>query len=439
MRTLRLPLAAIAVACALLLGACSTSPGSRDADAAGGAAPRVVEVPGDADTAQAGADLLRPGDMLLLGPGTYREELVVATPDVTIRGADRNAVVFDGEGSRSQGVLVIADGVRVQNLTVHSYLYNGVLVTGMHDGAEASAHGVSGYDRLDPEEYPPLQRYAIEHVTAYNNGLYGLYAFNAQHGRIADSYASGSADSGIYVGQCEACDVVVSGNVAEGNAIGFENANASAPVTISGNRFSGNRVGMTLISNYQEAYAPQRGNEVAGNLVADNANPETPAQADGAFGIGIGIAGGQANLLRANRITGHPDAGVLLRNGEDFAASDTRVEDSVFAGNAVDVGDVSAAYAAATGNCVSPAEGVILAPAALGAADCATAASTAVAPHSPEAPAGRSFLDLPAPPAQPQLDGIAEIPDPLPDVQQHPDPATARVPEATLLQDRIRP
>lgn len=434
MRKLRLCFAAIAATCASLLVACSTVTGSGD-----DTAPRIIEVPGDASTAQAGADMLRPGDMLLLGPGTYREELVVTTPDVTIRGTDRNAVVFDGEGTRSQGVLVIADGVRIQNLTVHSYLYNGVLITGLHDGAEASAHGVSGYDRLNPEEYPPLQRYAIEYVTAYNNGLYGLYAFNAQHGRIADSYASGSADSGIYVGQCEECDVVVTGNVAEGNAIGFENANASAPVTIAENRFTDNRVGMTLISNYQEAYAPQRGNNVFGNLVEGNANPETPAQADGAFGVGIGIAGGQANLLRANRIVGHPDAGVLLRNGEDFPASATRMEDNAFAENAVDVGDVSADYAPAVGNCVSPAEGLRLTPSSLGNADCAGAVSTAVPPRDPQAPAGRSFLDLPAPPPQPQLPDIEKIPDPIPDAQQHPDPSTVRLPAATLLQERVRP
>src|SRR5690606_29064797 len=193
-------------------------------------------------------------------------------------------------------------------------LYYGVLVTAVHDEEGESARGLDGYEPLDPARFPPLQRYAVEHVTAYNNGLYGIYAFNAQHGRIADSYVSGSADSGIYIGQCEDCDAVVAGNVAEGNAIGFENANASGPLTVIGNRFAGNRVGMTLISNYREAFAPQRSNVVAGNVIVDNAASESPAQADGGFGIGVGVAGGRDNLLIANLIAGHPAAGVVLRN-----------------------------------------------------------------------------------------------------------------------------
>ena len=75
-------------------------------------------------------------------------------------------------------------------------------------------------------------------MTAHNNGLYGIYAFDAQHGVIADSYASGSADSGLYVGQCRDCDILVRDNVAERNAVGFENANASGPLVITGNRFA---------------------------------------------------------------------------------------------------------------------------------------------------------------------------------------------------------
>src|SRR5690606_31815368 len=148
---------------------------------------------------------------------------------------------------------------------------------------------------------------------------YGIYAFDAQHGVISNSYASGSADSGFYVGQCEECDIVVSGNVAENNAIGFENANASDSVYIVGNRWWHNRVGMTLISNYQEAFVPQRGNIVVGNLVQFNASGQSPSHAEGAFGVGIGIAGGQANLIENNRIVANPYAGVVITNAEDIS------------------------------------------------------------------------------------------------------------------------
>ena len=115
----------------------------------------------------------------------------------------------------------------MENLTVAGATFYGVLFTGLHDANGPSAPTADGYQTWDPEQFPPLQRFRVDHVTAHNNGLYGIYAFNAQHGVITDSYASGSADSGIYVGQCRACDILVSGNVAERNAVGFENANAS--------------------------------------------------------------------------------------------------------------------------------------------------------------------------------------------------------------------
>ena len=80
----------------------------------------------------------------------------------------------------------------------------------------------------------------------------------------------GSADSGFYVGQCRDCDILVTDNVAERNAVGFENANASDSLVIVGNRFAGNRVGLTLLSSYQEAFLPQQVNQVVGNLISDN-------------------------------------------------------------------------------------------------------------------------------------------------------------------------
>ena len=203
----------------------------------------------DAATLAEAADRVAPGGTILIGAGNYAEQLLIDTPDVTVRGADRNDTVIDGGGIRPYGVVAIADGVRVENLTVTGATFYGVLFTGLHDENGPSAPTADGYQRWDPQQFPPLQRFRVDHVTAYNNGLYGIYAFNAQHGVITDSYASGSADSGFYVGQCRDCDILVTGNVAERNAVGFENANASDSLVVAGNRFSGNRVGLTLLSS----------------------------------------------------------------------------------------------------------------------------------------------------------------------------------------------
>ncbi|SEE83890.1 right-handed parallel beta-helix repeat-containing protein [Ruania alba] len=420
-----------------LLAGCLVLAGCQDGSPAE-ASSAVVRVPTDAATISAAMDEVAPGGLVLVEPGTYPEEVTIDVEDVTLRGTDRNGVIIDGGGVRSFGVVATADGARIENLTVHSALFYGVLVTSMHDETGPLAHGGPGYTELDPADFPPLERFAVDHVTAFNNGLYGIYAFNARHGSITGSYASGSADSGFYVGQCEDCDVLVSGNVAERNAIGFENANASDSVLIAGNRFSGNRIGMTLISNYQEAFTPQRANVVVGNLISGNTSAESPAHALGGFGIGVGINGGQDNVLENNRIENNPAAGVLLTNTEDLPARGNVVRAGVLGGNGVDLVDGSAERTPSAENCHEGLGEVTTSPSSLADAVCPEGIPDGGGgqPMEVDVPQGISFLQVPEPPEQPSLPVDEQVPEPLPAQVVMPDPAEFEVPEPGLLADR---
>jgi parallel beta-helix repeat protein len=400
----------------------------------------VVSVPADAPTLAAALEAVSPGGMILLSPGVYTEQLVIDKVDVTIRGLDRNTTIVDGELKRPFGIVGIADGVRIENLTVRNTTFYGVLVTGLHDENGPSAHTSEGYTKLDPEKFPPLQRFSINHVTASNNGLYGIYAFDAQHGTIVDSYASGSADSGFYVGQCPDCDIVVSGNVAENNAVGFENANASNSLTIVGNRFSNNRVGMTLISNYQEAFTPESANLVMGNVISGNTSAESPAQESGGFGIGIGISGGRDNVIVNNLVEGNPRAGILLENTEDLAATGNTFDGNSFEKNGIDVADVSAARTPPSRNCFAGST----TPTALPAdyfntceGETQPSVKTSELP-GPSAPPGISFAKVALPIDQPNMSNITVAPEPLAASVNHPTAAEVTVPSADLLLERTR-
>lgn len=461
---------------ALALTACAaTGPADPPSSAAGeGTEGAIIRVPEDAATISDAVGRATPGDLVLVGAGVHAEQVLVGTPDITVRGVDRNATIIDAEGVRPYGIVATADGVRIENLTVRGATFYGVLVTGLHsEDGEPSARGADGYTTIDPDEFPPVQRFSIDHVTAHNNGLYGLYAFNAQHGVITDSYASGSADSGIYVGQCEQCDILVWGNVAEHNAIGFENANASDSVTVAANRFSSNRVGATFISSYQEAFLPQRANTVVGNLVAENASAESPAQAEGGFGVGIGVSGGHHNIFDRNTVTGHPRAGVQITSVEDIAAVGNRWLGTVFTANAVDVANTSSVRSPATDNCV--VDGVSAASPVEGAAEGSAAGAAPAEGGSPAAtpiasvrtlpehllsactgeesggeqpavessalpqltvPPGMSFLQVVAPPPQPTMTDVEVIPARLPERVTMPDLASLTAPAPNYLRDR---
>lgn len=432
------------LALALVVAACSGdsgddggSGGSGGGSASPAAGAELVRVPADAATIAAAVDAVAPGGMVLIEAGTYPEAVVVDKPDVTVRGADRNAVIVDGEGERAVGILGIADGVRVQNLTATRYTLAGVLISGVHD-ASGTVPG-DGYSSAAPEE-ELLQRYEVRNVTASNNGLYGIYAFHSQHGAIVDSYASGGADSGFYLGQCVDCDAVVSGNVAERNAVGFENANASGAVLITGNRFAGNRVGLTLTSDYQEAFVPQQDNLVVGNVITDNVQADSPAQAEGGFGVGIGITGGQQNVIERNLIGGNTTAGTLIGSAEDVPSLGNRFVANTFSQNRVDIADVSTERAPSNGTCLDGNGFASVLPDALGTAICpnGTAAISGVTlTDVPAAPPGVPFLDVTPPGPQPGLGGdLTAVPEPLPDSPERPATDALPVPDAALLADR---
>ena len=71
------------------------------------------DVPEEYPTIQAAVDAAQPGDLVRIGPGTYREQVVLgpAKRDVVLRGTDRNSIVLDGSaGARSNGITVHAVG-----------------------------------------------------------------------------------------------------------------------------------------------------------------------------------------------------------------------------------------------------------------------------------------------------------------------------------------
>jgi hypothetical protein len=399
--------------------------------------PAVVRVPADVATIQEAVSQARPGGLVLVAPGTYRESVSITTPEVVLRGTDRDKVIIDGEVRRANGVVVTAPGVAVENLTVRNHILNGVLVTGMSDEAGGLARGSNSYTRLDPAKFPPLRGFRVSYVTASNNALYGIYAFNSRHGVIEHSYASGSADSGIYVGQCKPCDIVVRDNVAERNAVGYEGANASGRMFVLRNRLAGNRIGLTTNSEYQEAFIPQEDATIIGNLIAHNAEPTSPAQADGGFGIGVGIAGGTRNLVFRNLIVGNPSTGIALASTEDLPPTGNQLVENVLQDNGIDVVDASTPRAPGTGNCLSGNELTTTLPPNLPTTmPCPTGAAAAPGAALPRlaAPRGVPFREVPPGPPQQNRPGRPTDPaSPARPTRTLPDLTTITVPDATLL------
>lgn len=294
-RTTRVALSTVAIF-GLIIGACSDG-GDPDAATTGTEATAsdeqpggaTINVPDDEATIQAAVDAARPGDLVLVAPGTYKEAVDVETENLTIRGLDRNQVVLDGGFELENGIRVLADGVAVENMTAKNYTTNGFFWT-----------GVTGYRG--------------SYLTAYRNGDYGVYAFDSVKGQLEHIYASGSPDAGVYIGQCFPCDAVIDDVISEYNGLGYSGTNSGGNLLIVNSTFRYNRAGIVPNSGSYELCYPGRDNTIVGNIVYRNMQPDTPAIDVALLGMGNGIlvAGSSRNIIERNLVYDHERTGIGL-------------------------------------------------------------------------------------------------------------------------------
>jgi hypothetical protein len=260
----------------------------------------AIRVPQDHPTIQEAVDAASEGDLILIDEGVYNEAVDVTTADLTLRGVDRNKVILDGEFELENGIRVLdTDGVQVENMTARNYTTNGFFWTGS-------------------------DRYRGSYLTAYRNGLYGIYAFDAYHGQFDNSLASGSPDGGFYIGECYECDAVIDNVVSEHNGLGYSGTNSGGELYIVNSTFRFNRAGMVPNSGSYELCYPGRANTIVGNTVYDNNNLEGPAieVALLAQGNGILIAGSVNNTIERNLVFDHERTGIAAVPFPETDASD---------------------------------------------------------------------------------------------------------------------
>ncbi len=382
--TARTGLAALILA-GVVLGGPIGGPAATAADG------RTLDVPGDQPTVEAAIAASQPGDVIVLAAGTYPGDVVVPEdrPGITIRGIDRNTVVFDGQDTRANAIEVEADDVTLENLTAHGYVENGFY----WDGVEG---------------------FAGRFLTVWNVGLYGIYAIESRDGVIEHSYVSGAADAAFYVGECNPCNTTLRDLTATLSAVGYSGTNAGGNLVIEDSVFENNATGI-LPNSFDVGLEPppQRQAIFRRNLVRGSGSVPTPRNTPlgGYHGIGIGIAGGVDNVVEGNDVSGSAAYGIVVFTTVDQAASWVPSGNRINANRVSSsrIADLALAGGSGAGNCFESNTAGTSDPADVATAcsvegsGSASAAEDLVQPppvlleRLPEAP---PYSDMPAPPAQ---------------------------------------
>lgn len=289
----------------------------------------TLSVPSDHPTIQEAVDAASVADMIMIDPGVYNESVVVRTPSLIIRGADRNTTIVDGGFELSNGFHVVADGVAIENITARNYQVNGFYWT-----------GVTGYRG--------------SYLTAHNNGDYGIYGFDSFDGQFDHVFASGNRDSGIYIGQCYPCNAVVTDSISVENGLAFSGTNAGGDLYLINSVWEDNMGGLAPNSLDSELYPPHREVYIGGNLVINNNNADAPTKgfARLAWGEGIVLAGGEGDVVEKNLVVNHDRIGIVtnvLPDKNIWWASDNTVRDNTIAGTGI--ADLGLVGPLSKGNC----------------------------------------------------------------------------------------
>jgi hypothetical protein len=328
-------------------------------------------IPGQYSSIQAAVDAARPGDWVLIGPGDYHEPgnrvppgaagddmagaaVLVTTPNIWIRGMDRNGVVLDGTKpgapqcspaaadqnlgpldsnglptGRNGMIVFKASGVSMENLTACNFI-SGDLTPG--DELWFDGGGSTGTQQQGSWRGAYLSATSSYFGGENQNTQYGIYSSNGYGpGVFTQVYANNMGDAAFYIGACPDCNAVLDHAHGQNSSEGYSGTNSGGHLIIQNSEFDHNYIGIVTNSqNNDDQPSPQSGhcpgNEtgptgthscwlVTHNSVHDNNNPNVPFNSEVSgvpVGVGVMIVGGRYDTVDANDIHDNGAWGVLL-------------------------------------------------------------------------------------------------------------------------------
>jgi nitrous oxidase accessory protein NosD len=289
------------------------------------------------ESVQAAVNAAKPGDAIVLLPGTYRQSVTIKKDDITLRGAGgfgggtvlRPPTNLGGpckKLSGGSGVCVLGsfDGGGQLTGRISDVVVSGIQFLGW------PSSGVFAYGTQD---------LLLDGNTAYNIGEYGLASFDGLGAVIRNNRTGHAGEAGIYLGDSAGADAKISHNDSWDSTFGIFVRHASG-VTVQQNHVFDNCEGIMVLDDGRGGVSDitVKFNAATSNTKTCPASDEAPPLAGGGILLlGASDSNVTQNIVRNNEGTEINSGGILLLSAEDLtggqAPSDTVVTDNLVFGN----------------------------------------------------------------------------------------------------------
>ncbi len=302
--------------CALTLatGLGIASATAASASPSGAAAHRIVIGPGQ--SIQRAVDSARPGTTIVLRPGVYRQSVLIRKDKITLRGSGAGRTVLKPPRRAPHNLCTAAFGETGICILAAKVSGSGkVLKTVRGDTisklsvAGFPANGVFGYGTVG---------LTVTHVTAINDGDYGISRFNSTTTEFTHDVAIGNHEAGFYVGDSPDADTVVRYDRATGNQFGIFVRHARE-VLVANNYAARNCQGILVLDDGQRGGAGNaliKGNVVVRNNKFCRRHGDTPINLKGG---GILLLGATKTIVIGNLV--NDNSGKQINSGGIVVAS----------------------------------------------------------------------------------------------------------------------
>ncbi len=314
MRRLSTSILAITVAAGLSIAYA----GAASASSSGTASKRIVIGPWQ--SIQKAVDKAWPGTTIVLRPGVYHQSVLIRKDRITLRGSGSRRTVIKPPRHAPRNLCTAAFGETGVCILAQKIGRNGKVFKTVR-GDTISKLSVAGFPSNGVFGYGTVGL-TVTHVTAINDGDYGISRFNSTTTKFTHDVAIGNHEAGFYVGDSPDADTVVRYDRATGNQFGIFVRHARE-VLVAHNYVARNCQGILVLDDGQRGGA---GNAlITRNVVVRNnkfcrKSRDTPINTKGG---GILLLGATKTLVISNLV--NDNSGGQLNSGGIVVVSARRL------------------------------------------------------------------------------------------------------------------